>query len=128
MKYIVTAFTLSLLMFSCQRETTYTSLNTNDFKDVIENLEVQLLDVRTIDEFNSGHISDAEFIDFPDSLFIEKADSMFNKKQTIAVYCRTGRRSKKAADLLIKHGFKVIELDSGITNWIEKDFPIVEQK
>ncbi|EGJ70809.1 Rhodanese-like protein [Bacteroides coprosuis DSM 18011] len=128
MKYIVTAFTLSLLMFSCQRETTYTTLNTNDFKDVIENLEVQLLDVRTIDEFNSGHISDAEFIDLSDSLFIEKADSMFNKKQTIAVYCRTGRRSKKAADLLIKHGFKVIELDSGITNWIEKDFPIVEQK
>ena len=42
-----------------------------------------------------------------------------NKKE-VAVYCRSGRRSRTAADILVKKGFKVYNLDKGILNWMEE--------
>ena len=50
----------------------------------------------------------------------EQADDLLNKEQPVAVYCRSGRRSRTAADLLVKKGYKVYNLDKGILNWIEE--------
>jgi rhodanese-related sulfurtransferase len=47
-------------------------------------------------------------------------DSLLNKDQEVAVYCRSGRRSRTAADILVKKGFKVYNLDKGIMNWMEE--------
>ena len=52
---------------------------------------------------------------------LSSVDSLLNKNQDVAVYCRSGRRSRTAAELLVKKGFKVYNLDKGILNWIEEE-------
>lgn len=44
------------------------------------------------------------------------------KERTIAVNCRSGKRSKNAAKILVKNGFKVIELDEGYNGWVNKGY------
>ena len=76
------------------------------------------LDVRSTDEYSSGHIANAVNIDVMKSDFEARAAALLPKDKTIAVYCRSGRRSKKAAGILVENGYKVIELNNGITGWI----------
>ena len=45
------------------------------------------------------------------------AIASLDKKRTVAVYCRSGRRSKNAAGQLVKEGFKVVELEGGFLGW-----------
>jgi rhodanese-related sulfurtransferase len=51
--------------------------------------------------------------------FSANADELLNPEQTIAVYCKSGRRSRNAAKILVKKGFKVYNLDKGFDNWKE---------
>ena len=68
-----------------------------------------------------GHIPGSLNINVKDEAnFPTAVDSLLNKGQDIAVYCRSGRRSRTAADILVKKGFKVYNLDKGILNWIEE--------
>lgn len=87
-----------------------------------------ILDVRTKEEINNGHLKNASFIDFYDEDFELKA-SWIKKNQPIYVYCHAGGRSSKAANILLKLGFKeVYNLIGGYGNWIDQKHPIVEQK
>jgi predicted sulfurtransferase len=45
----------------------------------------------------------------------------------VAVYCKSGRRSRNAANILVKQGYKVYNLDLGITGWIADGKPVVKQ-
>ena len=47
------------------------------------------------------------------------ADELLDKTQPVAVYCKSGRRSRNAAQLLVKKGYTVYNLDKGILSWIE---------
>ena len=68
-----------------------------------------------------GHIPSRLNINVKDEAgFPAAVDSLLNKNQEVAVYCRSGRRSRTAADILVKKGFKVYNLDKGILNWIEE--------
>jgi rhodanese-related sulfurtransferase len=82
---------------------------------------VQLVDVRTLAEHMEGHIPGSLNINVKDEEgFPAAVDELLDKGKEVAVYCRSGRRSRTAADLLIKKGFKVYNLDKGILNWIEE--------
>ena len=75
-----------------------------------------LLDVRTEEEFNEGHIDGAILI--PDYEITKKAeDILTDKNQLILVYCRSGRRSKLAADSLATMGYTNIKEFGGIIDW-----------
>ena len=75
-----------------------------------------ILDVRTEEEYNAGHIEGAILI--PDYEVAEKAESILtNKDQLILVYCRSGRRSKLAAEELVKLGYTNIKEFGGIIDW-----------
>ena len=88
---------------------------------MIKNPNVQLVDVRTLAEHMEGHIPGSLNINVKDEAnFPTAVDSLLNKGQDVAVYCRSGRRSRTAADILVKKGFKVYNLDKGILNWIEE--------
>ena len=78
---------------------------------------MQLVDVRTPEEFAEGHIPDALNINVMDENFIDLAISSLDRKRAVAVYCRSGRRSKTAAGELAKEGFKVVELEGGFLGW-----------
>ena len=87
---------------------------------IADTTTVILVDVRTAEEYGLGHIENALNIDVKQDDFEETAIKTLPKNKTVAVYCRSGRRSKKAAEILSKNGYKVIELDSGYTGWTNK--------
>jgi rhodanese-related sulfurtransferase len=84
-----------------------------------ENLSIQLVDVRRPDEYAAGHLNDAIPINVEDADFTAHADSLLDKNRPVAVYCRSGVRSKKAAQQLTRKGYKVCDPESGYIGWIE---------
>lgn len=114
-------FSLFFALFSCQaQDKGFESLPVEAFKRAIADTTVVRLDVRTAEEFAEGHTEKAINIDVLKSDFEEKATSILPKDRVIAVNCRSGKRSKKAAGILVKNGYKVIELDSGYNGWVKE--------
>lgn len=78
--------------------------------------ELIILDVRTEEEFSEGHIPGAILI--PDYELAERAETELpNKDQLILVYCRSGRRSKAAAEMLVGMGYTNVKDFGGIIDW-----------
>lgn len=94
-----------------------------EFADFINQPDVQLLDVRTTDEFAAGHLEGAMNIDVNDSAFIQKALVHLNPSRPVAVYCRSGRRSADAARKLAAEGYSVTNLSGGILAWQAEKMP-----
>ncbi len=106
--------------FSCQQEGgSFESLSVGDFADVISDPDVQRLDVRTVAEYSEGHIPGSVNVNVLDESFAAVADSVLQPSRPVALYCRSGKRSKKAARILSEKGFKVYELSTGFNGWIE---------
>ena len=121
---IISAVLCNLLGCTAQQQN-FESLDAEAFEKAISDTSVVRLDVRSIDEYASGHIAKAINIDVMKDDFTTKATSLLPKDKTIALYCRIGRRSKKAAGILVENGYKVIELNSGISGWINAQKEIV---
>ena len=106
--------------FSCQQKGgSFESLSVGDFADVISDPDVQRLDVRTVAEYSEGHIPGSVNVNVLDESFAAVADSVLQLSRPVALYCRSGKRSKKAARILSEKGFKVYELSTGFNGWIE---------
>ena len=117
--FFISIFSLGL--WACTgKEEPYKNLTCAQFAELINNQDVQLVDVRTMDEYTEGHIAGCLLIDVKDENFASLVDEQLAKNKKIAVYCRSGRRSRTAADILVKKGFKVYNLDKGILNWMEE--------
>ncbi len=81
-----------------------------------KNSDIVILDVRTPEEFASGHIKNA--INIPnESIGIGIVDELTDKNATILIYCRSGNRSKQAASKLEKLGYGNIYEFGGINTW-----------
>lgn len=108
------------IFLGCQAQNTEVKiLEPEDFKQHIESHPVQLIDVRTPKEFDSGHIKNAKNIDFYSNEFGSKFGQL-NKDKAIYIYCKSGNRSMKAANKLIKLGFTdIYDLKGGYLNWQE---------
>lgn len=98
-------------------------MNPKEFSEAIKKPGVYLLDVRPLSDFEKVHIAGAHHIDVTDSNFNEEAQESLPKDETIAVYCNTGKRSAIAQQKLEELGYKVINLDNGITSWIAEGLP-----
>ena len=86
-----------------------------------DNSAVQLVDVRTQEEYTVSHLKDAQNICVTNSDFDEKVKTL-DKNKPVYVYCAVGGRSATAAKLLSDMGFtEVYDLEGGITNWEEKN-------
>lgn len=86
--------------------------------------DVQVVDVRTAEEYQSGHIEDAVNIDVQKNDFKTKV-SKLDKSKPVLVYCRSGKRSEKAATTLESMGFKrIVNLEGGMLAWEEEDKPV----
>ena len=113
-------------MFSaCAQNSTYQNLDSKSFRTAINSGDGTLLDVRTPGEYANGHIKGAGQLNFYDRDF-EQRLLMLKKDQAIYLYCNTGYRSKKAATILIRNGYKkVYNLERGIMDWYRNNLPIV---
>lgn len=108
---------------NAQNNGQYTDMDVADFRKFISGDSVQLLDVRTPDEYAEGHIKDAKNINLYDNDFLSKASASLDESRPVAVYCRSGKRSAEAALRLSEKGYKVTNLKGGITAWQRENQP-----
>ena len=95
----------------------YESISPKEAKAIMDSGEAHIiLDVRTQSEFNEGHIKGAVLI--PDSEVKSRAEKELpNKEALILVYCRSGRRSKNASQILADMGYVNVKEFGGIIDW-----------
>lgn len=97
-------------------------------EEVYEILKTQkdnyvILDVRTKEEFDSGHLDSAVLIPVDD---LEARYGEITKNKPVIVYCRSGRRSAKAVAILVSKGFsQVYDMTGGIDAWKSKEYPVI---
>ena len=126
MKRLFTFIALLISLFTSCGGQNFRSVNAADFEQIIKQPDVIVLDSRTAQEYAEGHILNAVNIDVKLDDFEQKAVAYLDKTKTIAVYCRSGRRSKIAAATLAKNGFTVVELDCGIMCWTSAGKEVVK--
>lgn len=102
----------------------YENADVKTFAELIDNPEVQLLDVRTAEEYSEGHIERAFNVDVKQSTFMEMAKKRLDTGKRVAVYCRSGRRSADAANQLVAEGYQVTNLLGGILAWEKEKMPV----
>ena len=95
----------------------FKSLSTKEFEKAIKSKDVRLIDVRTAEEYKQGHIPGAINIDVNSSDFAERCLKVLQSGETAALYYRSGRRSKNAANILSSRWTSIIELDGGFLSW-----------
>lgn len=105
----------------------YESMDVYEFDQLVSYGDsVVVLDVRTTEEFAEGHLPNAIQIDVNTGAFRQEALRLLPKDKTIAVYCRSGRRSVAAAEELAVEGYKVVNMEGGILAWKEAGKEIEE--
>lgn len=121
---------IAILGLSCASNAhsnkSFTDMNVNQFAKFISEDGVQLLDVRTPEEYNEGHLNNAININVFDDDFLDQASKNLDKNKPVAVYCRSGKRSADAAEKLASKGYKVTNLLGGIMAWTKDGQPIVK--
>lgn len=100
-----------------KQEAVYMNISAEKAKQIMDSEEgYVILDVRTQEEYDQGHIPGAILI--PNTEIEAKAEEILNDKdQLILVYCRSGRRSKMAAEALVQLGYTNIKEFGGIIDW-----------
>ena len=89
-----------------------------EFKEFIANPDVQLVDVRTAEEYNAGHIPGSINIDVLNGH--EELAATLDPERPVALYCRSGRRSEAAGWVLEKAFFRnVVDLKGGYNEWVK---------
>lgn len=97
-------------------EAVYRKISAEEAKERMDAGDVIVLDVRTPEEFEEGHIQGAILL--PDYEIVGKAETVLPDKDTvILVYCRSGNRSEMAAKKLVELGYTGIHDFGGIINW-----------
>ena len=115
---------LACSLSSCGQQN-FKTVDADEFEKAISADSVQLVDVRTSAEFCEAHIASDKVVNIdalqPD--FANEAVKKLDKRRSVAVYCRSGRRSADAAKKLSELGYDVIDLKGGILEWQKRGKP-----
>ena len=123
MKKLIILLLAMILLTGCgqdkenNREAVYVNITAQQAKEIMDTREDYIiLDTRTQEEYDESHIPGAILIPYDE--ISEKAEGVLtDKNQLILVYCRSGRRSKLAAEDLVKLGYTNIKEFGGIIDW-----------
>lgn len=123
MKKLILLFLAVMFLTACgqteetTQEAVYMNITAQEAKAIMDSKSGYIiLDVRTQEEYDSGHIPNAILI--PDDEITARAEAeLTDKNQLILVYCRSGRRSKLAAEALVELGYTNIREFGGIIDW-----------
>ena len=123
MKKLVFLLLAVMLLTACGQDkendqgAVYVNITAEEAKQIMDTEEDYIiLDVRTREEYDEGHIPGAIVISHEE--IAEKAEGVLtDKNQRILVYCRSGRRSKLAAEALVELGYTNIKEFGGIIDW-----------
>jgi rhodanese-related sulfurtransferase len=101
-------------------------LSLAEFEKMSSKRKAKILDVRTPEEVAEGHLLGSTTVNFLSPDFSKEVEAL-NKNKTYLLYCRSGSRTRKAADAMQKMGFKhVYMLEGGITAWKEAGKEVVK--
>ena len=110
---------LSFFGVSCQVQEAFRSVDVAEFESARADENFVVLDVRTPEEHAEGHIQGTDFnIDVLSEGFTAEALAVLPKDKGVALYCRSGNRSKRAAQILTENGYTVVELAVGYKGWV----------
>lgn len=123
MKKVIVLLCAMLLLTACghekikNQEKAYMNITAQEAKEIMDTRnDYVILDTRTQEEYDEGHIPGAILIPYDE--IKEKAEGILtDKNQLILVYCRSGRRSKIAAEDLVTLGYTNIKEFGGILDW-----------
>ncbi len=122
-KYLLCALVL-VLGISCkkQTETKITVVTKTVIKEKVVGKDVQLIDVRTQEEYASGHIDDAlNFNIIDNAAFLDQIQEL-DKSKPVYLYCKMGGRSNRAALLLKEEGFaEIYDYSGGYNDWVTEE-------
>jgi rhodanese-related sulfurtransferase len=129
LKCLVSLLFLTTTIISCaQNNTSNTSneltISTKAFSAGVTQPGAQILDVRTASEYQSGHIANALQANWLDPQEFKKRTQHLDKSKMIYIYCQSGGRSASAQAALIDAGFKVVNLEGGMSNWRMQQMPV----
>ena len=111
---------MSLSFFGLFGQTNkFKTVDVAEFAKAVTDTSYVVLDVRTPAEYTEGHIPGTHFnIDVLEDNYTEIALKNLPKDKPVALYCRSGNRSKNAARILAENGYEVVELGSGFRGWV----------
>lgn len=123
-------FFISFLFANCNSSQAQSAqikrIGNQELQQILESKEVHLIDVRTPNEYNQGHLMNATLIDFMQSDFKEKI-SKLDKSKPIIVYCAVGGRSQQSLSILESAGFtEIYDLKRGIRGWLSEGLPVTK--
>ena len=94
----------------------YHKLSAEEAYEMMASQEVVVVDVRTREEYDGGHIENAVLVP-NESIGSEMPEALPDKEATLLVYCRSGRRSKDAAQKLLELGYQSVYDFGGVIDW-----------
>ena len=94
----------------------YQKISAEEAYEMMASQEVVVVDVRTQEEYNGGHIENAVLVP-NESIGSEMPEVLPDKEATLLVYCRSGRRSKGAAEKLLALGYQSVYDFGGVIDW-----------
>lgn len=118
-KLIILSIAIALSAFSCTdtNQNEIKVVSPEEMKTLLELEDVQLVDVRTPEEYQSGYIEYSQNINFLSPTFEDDIQNL-DKSKPVLVYCKSGKRSAKCSKKLKAAGFiKIYDLEGGITKW-----------
>ncbi len=120
-EYKMTDFSLEILEISPYKiheniAVTYTVITPSKGKEMMDSQDVIIVDVREQSEYDEGHIKNAKLIPVG-TIAQQSASLLTDKNAKIIVYCKSGNRSKMAAEILVKLGYTNIFEMGGINSW-----------
>ena len=96
----------------------FRTVDVAEFAKAVADTSYVVLDVRTPAEHAAGHIPGTHFnIDVLEDDYTDTVLKVLPKDKPVALYCRSGNRSKNAARILAEHGYRVLELGTGFRGW-----------
>lgn len=117
--YIVILF-LSLQACKTEENPQVQKITVEEMFNIMETEDVQIIDVRTPEEYGEGKLKTAQNLCVTHDDFKLKAEQL-DKEKPVYLYCKSGRRSAKAAEILKEMGFKEIyEMPGGMDEWKQK--------
>jgi rhodanese-related sulfurtransferase len=129
LKYLVSLLFLTTTIMSCAQNNPNKSsieltISTTAFSAAVKQPGAQILDVRTAGEYQSGHIANALQANWLDPKEFKNRTQYLDKSKIIYIYCQSGGRSASAQAALMEAGFKVVNLEGGMSNWRMQQMPV----
>jgi rhodanese-related sulfurtransferase len=102
---------------SCNNTTSHSNLSVTEFEKAIAQKDVQILDVRTPGEYQSGHLANVLLADWNNQEEFKTRVQSLDKNKPVYTYCLSGGRSSAATAWLNENGYKAFNLSGGIVSW-----------